>query len=44
MEQKKANIEFIWLMAEISYSGISWYYTAGQPSQKAEETLCKRER
>ena len=41
MEQKKANIEFIQLMAEISYSGISWYYTAGLPSQKAEEHFVK---
>lgn len=38
---KKANIEFIRLMAEISYSGISWYYTAGLPSQKAEEHFVK---
>ena len=29
------------LMAEISYSGISWYYTAGLPSQKAEEHFVK---
>ena len=28
-------------MAEISYSGTSWYYTAGLPSQKAEEHFVK---
>ena len=38
---EKANIEFIRLMAEISYSGTSWYYTAGLPLQNAEKHFVK---
>ena len=38
---EKANLELVRLMAELSYSGSSWYYTAGLPLKNAEKHFIK---
>ena len=38
---EKANLELVQLMAELSYSGTSWYYTAGLPLKNDEKHFIK---